>query len=123
MPLLGNYYMQCYMPALAPTLQSYKDSITIIKYEELVSNPQIVIENIRKASGLKLDEFNASSDWQNDSIDYNNLKQNNNAWLSDLWGKKLSNSRVGNYKKILKPEEIKLLEQVCAGPIKSFGYS
>lgn len=123
MNILGNFYMQCYMPALAPQHQAYKNRITVIKYEDLVSNPQTVIENIRKVSGLKLEEFNATDNWKNDDIDYNNLKQNNNAWLSDLWGKRLSSSRIGSYKKILKPEEITLLEQVCSGPLKTFGYS
>ena len=123
MNMLGNYYMQCYMPALAPQHPPYKNRITIIKYEDLVSNPHTAIENIRKTSGLKLEEFSAKDNWKNDDIDYNNLKQKNNAWLSDLWGKKLSSSRIGSYKEILKPEEITLLEQVCAGPLKTFGYS
>lgn len=122
MNMLGNYYMQCYMPALSPQLEAYKSRITIVKYEELVNNPKLVINNIRKASGLKLEEFNATEGWKNDNLDYNNLQQDKNAWLSDLWGKKLSNSRVGSYKTILKPNEITLLEQVCAGPLKSFGY-
>ncbi len=123
MNLLGNLYMQCYMPALASQHPPYKNSLTIIKYEDLVNNPQAVIEKIRQTSGLKLNEFNASEDWKHDDIDYDELKHNKNAWLSELWGKKLSNARVGSYKNILKPEEITLLEQVCAGPLKTFGYT
>lgn len=123
MNMLGNYYMQCYMPALSPQQPEYKNRLTLIKYEDLVNAPQTIIENIRKASGLKLEEFNAAEDWKDNDIDYNDLKQSKNAWLSTLWGKKLSNARVGSYKEILKPDEITLLEQVCAGPLKTFGYS
>ncbi|HED33204.1 MAG TPA: sulfotransferase [Gammaproteobacteria bacterium] len=122
MTVLGNYYMQTYMPALSYQNKDYQKQITIIKYEELVSNPQAVIQNIRQASGLALEEFNETEGWRNDNIDYDDLKRNNNAWLSDLWGKRLSNSRIGRYKEILRPEEISFLEKVCAGPLKSFGY-
>ena len=122
MTVLGNYYMQTYMPTLSYQNQDYQKRITMIKYEELVSNPQAVINNIRQFSGLKLDEFNETEDWKSDDIDYDDLKKSNNAWLSELWGKQLSSSRIGRYKTILKPEEILLLEKVCAGPLKTFGY-
>ncbi len=122
MTILGNYYMQTYMPALSYQNQDYQKRITIIKYEELVSNSQAVIQNICQASGLALNEFNETEDWKSDEIDYDDLKKNNNAWLSDLWGKRLSNSRIGRYKEILKPDEISLLEKVCAGPLQTFGY-
>lgn len=123
MNLLGNYYMQCYMPALTFQNESYQKCITIIKYEDLVSNPQAVIETIHNKSGLTLDEFNATESWKRDDIDYKDLKESNNAWLSDLWGEKLSTARIGQYKKILTVGEIALLEKVCAGPLSTFNYA
>jgi len=122
MATLANYYMQCYMPALSSQNDDYRKSLMLVKYEDLVNNPQSTINQLREWSGLELVDFDEGDNWKNDNINYDSLKENKNAWLSDLWGKKLSNSRVGSYKKILKPEEIKLLEKVCAGPLQSFGY-
>jgi hypothetical protein len=122
MALIGNYYMQCYIPALSSNDIEFKSRINIIKYEDLVSNPDETLDRIRVSSGLKLNEYDKNSDWKNDNIDYNNLKNNDNAWLSSLWGKKLSNSRVGIYKNVLSPVEIKELENVCSGPLVTFKY-
>jgi len=120
---LGSYYMMCYMPALSHQDPEYQRCITMIKYEDLVANPKPVIEVIRRASGLQLEEFDVTSDWQHNEIDYEGMEQEKNAWLSSLWGKKLSNARIGSYKKILTSDEISTLETVCAGPLKTFGYT
>ncbi|HEB86827.1 MAG TPA: sulfotransferase [Gammaproteobacteria bacterium] len=123
MSKLGNYYMRCYTPALSHQDKEYQGHITLIKYEDLVTNPAPVIENIRRASGLRLEDFDETAKWKGDEIDYTGLRKSNNAWLSELWGKQLSNKRIGSYKEILTPGEIAVLEDVCAGPLKTFNYN
>lgn len=122
MTVIGNYYMQCYMPALSSNDQNYKKRVNILKYEELVSSPDNALELIRKSSGLSLNKFDKNGQWQDDKLDYSDLKEKDNAWLSDLWGKKLSTSRIGSYKEILTSSEIQQLENVCSGPLRTFGY-
>ena len=122
MQILANYYMSTYMPALSHKNPKYQQRLTIIKYEDLVTQPELSYEKIRKASGLALDGLNTKGDWANDELDYKQLKQSENAWLSNLWGKKITNSRIGSYRQILTANEIKQMESACAGPLKSFGY-
>lgn len=119
---LGNLYMTVYMPALNHPDKEYLRRVTLIKYEDLVTDPAPVIEALRRASGLKLEEFDAVADWQHNEIRFPELKQAKNAWLSESWGKRLSNAHVGTYRAILTQEEIGLVETVCAGPLKTFGY-
>ena len=120
---LGNYYMTCYMPALSYQDNEYQKCLTLIKYEDLVTNPTPVIETIRGKSGLMLEEFDSTSDWKRSEIDYNELQEQGNAWQSELWGKKLSAENIGRYREILTNEEILTLEKVCAGPLQSFDYN
>ena len=114
--------MSTYMPALSHKNPEYQQRLTIIKYEDLVTQPELTCQKIRKASGLALDGLDTKGDWANDELDYKQLKQSENAWLSNLWGKQITNSRVGNYRQILTASEIKQMESACAGPLKSFGY-
>ena len=123
MNILANYYIQTYRPALTGSSSAYQQRVTIIKYEDLVSDPLKVIEGIRKASGLALDEINVHSSWSHDTLDYNELRTTQNAWLSDLWGKGISKEKVGYYKQILSSTEIMQLETACAAPLKTFGYT
>lgn len=123
MARLGNYYMRCYMPALSYEDSGYKKRLTLIKYEDLVREPWPTIEAIRRASNLRLDQFDPLSGWNRDKIDYESLAREQNAWLSSLWGKQLSTARVGAYRDTLTPTEIETLEKVCAGPLKTFGYA
>src|SRR3989344_4102364 len=92
---------------------AFIDRVPLIKYEDLVTDPAPVIETLRRASGLKLEEFDAAADWQHNEIRFPELKQAKNAWLSESWGKRLSNAHVGSYRTILTPEEIDLVEKVC----------
>ena len=122
MNLLGSNYVRCYLPALSHPNEEYKRHVTLVKYEELVTDPATAIENIRRASGLKLEDFEANKAWKSDEIDYAELRKNNNAWLSELWGKRLSSKKIGSYKTILTAEEIATLEDVCEGPLRTLGY-
>ncbi|WJW75200.1 sulfotransferase [Thiohalobacter sp. IOR34] len=122
MEQLGSYYMKCYMPALAHQDKDYQARITLIRYEDLVRDPEPVIAKLRQASGLALNLFDPGSDWRKTAIDFKSLEKEKNAWLSPLWGKGLSNRRVGAYRNILNEQEIRALEKICAGPLKTFGY-
>jgi hypothetical protein len=122
MTRIGNYFMTSYLPALKTDNQDYLSRVTVIRYEDLVTNPAPIIDRIRAATGLALEEFDAASDWQRNKIDLAGLKAADNAWLSSLWGRGLSRSRVGTYRDTLTTAEIEVLERVCAGPMRTFGY-
>jgi hypothetical protein len=122
MNVLANYYMRTYMPALSHSDPAYQQRISLIKYEELVNDPATVVDDIRKASGLALDSFDTSGSWSHDELDYKELRASGNAWLSDLWGNKISKSRIGQYRQILTKQEIETLEEACAGPLRTFQY-
>ena len=122
MRVLGNYYIQTYLPAFAYPDPAYRERISLVKYEDLVTNTGKVVDEIRKSSGLSLDGFDFTRGWSDDKINYDELESSDNAWLSELWGKEISATRIGNYKSILDQDEINIIETLCAGPIKVFGY-
>lgn len=122
MARIGNYYMMSYSPALISHDDAYLRRVTVIRYEDLVTKPAPVIRRIRQASGLALEDFDATSDWRFNEMDMDGLRNANNAWLSTLWGKGLSNTRIGVYRDSLTPDEIRIIENVCEGPMRTFGY-
>lgn len=122
MERLGNYYMMTYMPALSFDNSEYQQRTTLIKYEDLVTDPTTAITRMREFTGLALDNFDSDTEWKNDNLDYKQLGNDRNAWLSELWGKPISNTHIGNYRHILSPGEIKAIESICSAPLKTFGY-
>lgn len=123
MSRLGNYYQMTYMPALGHPDAEYRRRVTMVRYEDLVTDPAPVIETLRRASGLALAGFDALADWHDSRIDLEGLKKTGNAWLSELWGKGISAANIGSYRATLTAEEIATVEKVCAGPLRTFGYN
>jgi hypothetical protein len=119
---LSKIYLDVYGPALSNKNPEYQRRVTVIRYEELVTRTDEVLDVLRQASGLKLEDFEASADWTRNDIDPEKLKASTEPWMSDLWGKGISSARIGTYREVLTPEEITLVEDLCAKPLGSFGY-
>lgn len=123
MNVLAGYYMNTYMPALSSQDPVYRQRLLLVRYEDLVTNPGSEVNRLRESSGLALDKFRPESDWSRDDIDYASLRASGNAWLSELWGKRISPDRIGSFRQVLTGDEIRILEAACAGPLTTFGYN
>jgi hypothetical protein len=119
---LSKIYLDVYGPALSNRRPEYKRRITVVRYEDLVTRTEEILDVLRQASGLELKDFEAGADWTRNDMDMKKRGAVNEPWMSDLWGKGISSARVGTYREILTPKEITLVENLCAEPLGSFGY-
>lgn len=122
MARLGNVYLQVYGPALSCRRPDYQRCVTVVRYEDLVTRPAETVDALRRATGLELAGFEPGDAWARNDMDMEQLERVAAPWVSDLWGKGVSGARIGTYRDILTPEEVARVEQVCAEPLKSFGY-
>jgi len=120
---LSSVYLQTYGPALSCRRPDYRNCMTVVRYEDLVTGPAETLDVLRRATGLELAGFKPDEAWSRNDMDMEELNKVAAPWVSDLWGKGVSRARIGTYLKILTPEEIGRIEQVCAEPLKSFGYT
>ena len=123
MTRLGNVYLQVYGPALSCRRPDYQSCVTVVRYEDLVTRPAEVLQVLRKACGLEIADLEAGAEWSRNDMDMEQLGRVAAPWVSDLWGKGVSRARIGTYREILTPEEIARVEEICAEPLRSFGYS
>lgn len=100
--LLNEYFNR--YNRLLTNKQIFDNQLLFVQYEQLINQTDLVLDRLRKFTGLKLaidpreDTWAAKRDLNNESY-------------SPLDGKPLSNKSIGNYKNILTDQEISLIEQ------------
>jgi hypothetical protein len=122
MAQLGKIYMDVYGPALSGQRPEYRQRLTVIRYEDLVTRTDEVLDVLRQASGLELKDFEAGANWTRNEMDLQDSASGANPWMSELWGKGVSQARIGSYRKVLTASEIAQIEKLCDTPLKLFGY-
>lgn len=118
-PNLCKIYMDVYGPLFSNKDPQFRGALTSLRYEDLVTKPGQTLAQLREATGLNIPDYSPGSQWQRNEMDME-LKH---PWMSDLWGKGLTADRIGSYQKVLRPEEVSIVEQICASPLQGFGYS
>jgi len=122
MAQLSKTYLDVYGPALSNQRPEYRQCLTVVRYEDLVTRTDEVLDVLRQASGLELKDFSATADWARNDMDMKELGREKNPWMSELWGKGVSKARIGSYREVLTAQEIALVERLCETPLKLFGY-
>lgn len=105
-----QHYLDFYVPTFTSQDAAYKEHCPFIRYEDLVSAPENLIETLRKLTGLPLDNF----DWKQPMTRIHPLKEQGNQrvspWRTELRHQPLSAQNIGQYKALFKTEEIRLIE-------------
>jgi len=122
MRTLSEYYNMTYQPALTSSNPGYLNSLAVIKYEDLVLNPPVVIDAIEKKTGISIPASAVTDGWERSNIDLAALESANNAWTSDGWGKGITSSNIGSYRNVLTTDEVMQVNRYCSFPMKKFGY-
>ncbi len=124
MSRLAEYYKSFYRPCLKIQDPKFRRNLMIVKYENLVANTETELDRIRNFTGLELKDFRANQAWKRSRVDFEELKawDLHRPWDSDLWGKKLSPTRVGSYAEVLTDDEVRTLARECADVFHVFGY-
>jgi len=101
----------------APLLPSGNAGVHLVRYEQLATRPRETLETLGRESALalSLEHLDAPAWLESDA-------RHDAAWISELEGQRPSPVSVGAYRKILRPREIALIEQICAPVMAWAGY-
>ena len=98
-------------------LERISNSVTSIKYEDLVSNPEKVLKSVLKIIGLNFEL--EMLDMDQDSLTAKNAKTQK-AW--ENLSKPVMSFNFNKFEKELGEKEIKYIESICYFEMKYFGY-
>lgn len=116
---LCGYYASFYVPLLSAGTNEGVAKTLFLRYEDLVSRPERVIDELRSFTGLAL-RTGAEEDVDSGTLDYG--ERTDSPWLSELYGEKITASRVGSYADELSEEEAAYILTTCGPLLRTFGY-
>ena len=121
LPGVIHYALKHYGPAYELLQQeTTRGRILPVLYESLVNQPEVELERLREFTGLMLGSYHPGQSWSGEVPADTPIQH---AWTSELYGQPVSNSRVGNYRHLLSPEAIQLIEAHCQAFMQIFGYA
>lgn len=123
MRILSQHFKSFYMPVLRNSDPELGKKCIFLRYEDLVQSPGPVLERLRKFTGLSLDGFDSDSDPGTGKVNFDAADPYRSAWVSKLYGKKISSDRIGTHKDVLTSAEVDIIEQSCQGMMTRFKYS
>ncbi|MDD3230435.1 MAG: sulfotransferase, partial [Oscillospiraceae bacterium] len=100
--------------------ESFKDSLTSLRYEDFVQDPQRLAQLIGESVSLNLDRFDPTVPW--DEAEFWN-KESTGVAQSEHYTQPISNKSVGNYLNRFSLHEIQEIESQCQSFFKAFNYS
>jgi hypothetical protein len=103
-------------------LPSFHKQSLYVRYEDLVQHTSETLQLLSEFTGIALASDAAVSNAPAGQIDYDSPAQARRPLHSSLYGKALSPTRIGNYKKVLTSAQIETVEQICAPILHRFGY-
>jgi hypothetical protein len=107
--ILGSYRLMT---------ESVEPNAFIVRYEELAANPKATLEKLARDSGLKL-----SFDRIDQPVWLDFQARHETSWISELEGGKASPASIGSFQRVLRGDEIAVVQHIC-GPIMSrYGYT
>lgn len=122
MEKLAQFYNSFYIPLFAYKSEGFKKCIIYIRYEDLVSKPDDVINEVRKFTGLKIEGFKPDAEWRRTKVDFKDPNLAIRDAVTELYGKPITNSRIDAYQQILTEKEIDIIKEKCRFIFRTFGY-
>lgn len=121
---LTYFYKSFYAPLFRYEKENtaFKKKILYIRYEELVLNHEEIVSKLRDFLGLSLSEFTPNKVWIKSKINFNDNNLPFKSAITELYGKKISSSGIGKFKKILTEEEINIIENNLSPFLNRFNY-
>ncbi|QXD16009.1 sulfotransferase [Rhodocaloribacter litoris] len=116
---LCRYLMAFYAPLWTVQEERFWDRMLFVRYEDLVQNPEGILDEVQEFTGLEL-KLPDGERLDTGTVDFERKAQNPR--FSELYGKQVSRARVGAYAGVLRPEEVRVVEQACADFMRLFRY-
>lgn len=121
---LSRYYRTYYTRLLRGDMDVLQSRLFLVRYEDLATQPGQVVDQIRAFTGLALSDYDPNCDWQRSAENYEQSRADPDraAWTTELHGKGVSDSRIGQYRDSLSPEDIAIIEEECRAVMRPFRY-
>jgi hypothetical protein len=98
------------------------ERLRLQRYEDLVSAPREMVAKLGAFTGLDLTGFDPARAWARSLRDFEADRAAGNPFVTELFGKGVSDQRVGHYRRILRPADIRIIEAVCRPLMDLFQY-
>lgn len=121
-PALCRHYVSFYAPSLKSKKPGLRRRMLLVKYEDLVTAPEPQLDKLRKFTGIPLKNFDAGQDPDTGRVDYSKIDKYRKAWATEEYSQKITDARVGSYKKVLSDAEVAAVAENCSGFIQRFKY-
>jgi len=125
-PVLCQHLLSFYEPALSVTDAGFRERLSIVLYEQLVSQPETTLQQISEVTGIDfLSRGRHAVQGTMNSVvdeDWNRRSKLYSPWVTELSGKAVSESKVGSFRTILTESEIQQVEEQCSAFFEWFGY-
>ncbi|NES07354.1 MAG: sulfotransferase [Okeania sp. SIO2F4] len=115
-----EFYRRAYAPSWNCKLVNFQSKVAYIKYEHLVLNPTVAIQQLQDFTGLNLSSSIKDDKWQRSQINYTQLSDAEKPWYSELYSKAISSVSVGRYRQVLRQEEINFIQREGADIFRIF---
>jgi protein-tyrosine sulfotransferase len=99
------------------------DRLRFVRYEDLVSRPQEVVAGLATWAGLDLSGFDPANAWAHSLRDYQADRAAGSAYVTELFGKGVSDERIGRHRRVLRADDVRVIERVCQSLMAAFGYA
>jgi hypothetical protein len=117
---LAAEVVRAYQPCLSAG--TARERLRIVRYEDLVLTPRDVVAGLAEWSGLDLSGFDPDRAWARSLRDFEADRAAGSAYVTELFGKGVSDRRIGQYARILRPADLRVIETVCRPLMAAFRY-
>jgi hypothetical protein len=107
------------LASYSPLLTSGQaQNAVMVRYEDVASDPRKALQELARETGLAL-----SLDRIDNPVWLAAEARHEASWITELEGQKPSSARVGSFKRVLRANEIAVVQKICEPILKRFGYS
>jgi hypothetical protein len=99
-----------------------RERLHVQRYEDLVASPREAVATLAEFTGLDLSGFDPANAWARSLRDFDADRAAGSAYITELFGKGVSDQRVGQYRRVLRPADIRVIEAVCGPLMTVFKY-
>ena len=118
---LSEYLKGYYRPCFDSSDAAFRKRTLLVKYEDVVHHPELVMPRLSAFTGLAF-EFDPASPPDTGAVDYAKVEEKHRCWHTDRFGKAVDASSVGRYQRILTSGEAEEIARECKDIMDQFGY-
>jgi hypothetical protein len=113
-----GFISQKILAAYRPLMDASQPDAFVVRYEELASDPKRSLEALARETGLKL-----SFDHIEHPVWLDAQARHDESWISELEGGKPSPASIGSFQRVLRGDEITVVQGICEPIMSRFGYA